>query len=68
MSSVTHPLVTIGIPTYNRGDGYLREALESALAQTYENLEIVVSDNCSTDNTGEVVEAYDDPRVSYFRQ
>ena len=62
------PLVTIGIPTYNRANGYLREALESALAQSYPNLEIVVSDNGSTDNTESVVRSYADPRVRYFRQ
>lgn len=62
------PLVTIGIPTYNRANGYLPEALESALAQTYPNLEIVVSDNGSTDNTESLVRGYADPRIRYFRQ
>jgi glycosyltransferase involved in cell wall biosynthesis len=62
------PLVTIGISTYNRADGYLREALGSALAQTYPNLEIVVSDNCSTDRTEELVQGFADPRIRYFRQ
>lgn len=60
-----HPLVTIGIPTYNRADGHLRQALESALAQQYEPLEIIVSDNCSTDNTAELVKSYGDPRIRY---
>lgn len=64
---MTVPLVTIGIPTYNRAKGYLREALESALAQTYPHIEIVVADNCSTDGTGAVVASYADPRVRYFR-
>lgn len=64
---MTSPLVTIGIPTYNRGHGYMREALESALAQTYPNLEIIVADNCSSDGTGEVVASYADPRIRYFR-
>ncbi len=62
------PLVTIGIPTYNRANGYLREALECALAQTYPNIEIVVSDNASPDNTEAVVRSYTDPRIRYFRQ
>jgi glycosyltransferase involved in cell wall biosynthesis len=66
MSSL--PLVTIGIPTYNRAATYLREAVECALAQTYPNIEIVVSDNASPDNTEEVVHSYADPRVRYFRQ
>ena len=64
----TFPLVTIGIPTYNRANGYLKEALGCALAQTYPNIEIVVSDNASTDNTEEVVRSYADPRIRYFRQ
>jgi glycosyltransferase involved in cell wall biosynthesis len=67
MTSASAPLVTIGIPTYNRANGYLREALESALAQTYPNVEIVIADNCSPDNTREVVERYADPRIRYFR-
>lgn len=60
-------LVTIGIPTYNRADGFLRHTLESVMAQTYKNLEIIVSDNCSQDNTEEVVKKYDDSRVKYIR-
>jgi glycosyltransferase involved in cell wall biosynthesis len=65
---MTYPLVTIGIPTYNRAAGYLRDALESALAQDYPNLEIVVSDNGSTDDTEAYVAGLADPRVRYFKQ
>lgn len=61
------PLVTVAISTYNRADGYLREAMASALAQTYQPLEIVVVDNASTDRTGDVVEAMADDRVRYVR-
>ncbi|HEX7003938.1 MAG TPA: glycosyltransferase [Trueperaceae bacterium] len=61
------PLVTIGMPTYNRAGGYLRQALDSALAQTYPNCEIVVSDNCSTDRTPELVRARASDRLRYFR-
>lgn len=60
--------VTIGIPTYNRADRFLRSALECALAQTWEDLEIIVSDNCSTDNTADIVASYSDPRLRYVRQ
>lgn len=67
MSDDNYPLVTIAIPTYNRADGYLAEALESALAQTYDHLEILVSDNCSTDGTPDLVQSYDDPRIRYVR-
>ena len=68
MSHNGAPLVTIAIPTYNRADGYLSEALESALAQSYSPIEILVSDNCSTDGTDELVRSYDDPRIRYVKQ
>lgn len=68
MSDFTTPLVSIGIPTYNRADSYLGYALRSAVNQTYKNIEIIVSDNCSPDNTESVVRAFDDPRVRYYRQ
>ena len=61
------PLVTIGIPTFNRADAMLGAALERALAQTHERLEIVVADNCSDDRTPELVAGYDDPRIRYVR-
>lgn len=62
------PLVTIAIPTYNRASTYLRPCLESALAQTYPNLEIVVADNGSSDETPTVVRSYSDSRIRYYRQ
>jgi glycosyltransferase involved in cell wall biosynthesis len=65
---MSKPLVTIAIPTYNRADKYLRDALQCALNQTYEPIEILVSDNCSTDNTPELVQSYKDSRIKYFRQ
>ena len=49
----THPLVSIGVLTYNSSK-YIVEALESAKDQTYANIELIVSDDCSTDNTVEV--------------
>jgi glycosyltransferase involved in cell wall biosynthesis len=66
-STGDRPLVTIAIPTYNRADKTLADTLRSALAQTYPNTEVLVSDNCSTDNTEAVVRAID-PRVRYVRQ
>ena len=68
MSKNKFPLVTIGIPTFNRADRYLKEALESAIKQTYPNLEIVVSDNCSSDDTETIIKAFKDPRIRYFKQ
>ena len=51
------PLVSIGLPTYN-GERYIREALDSLVAQDYPNLEILVLDNASTDGTLAIVEEY----------
>jgi len=65
---MSDPFITIAIPTYNRADKYLKETLECALNQTYSNTEILVSDNCSTDNTEEVVRSFDDPRLVYYKQ
>ena len=66
-TSVKEPLVTIAIPTYNSADRYLPLAIRSALAQTYENLDIIVSDNGSIDNTSDVVAGFGDPRIRYIR-
>lgn len=51
------PTVTIAIPTYNRAH-FLIQAIESALAQDYDKIEVVVSDNGSTDDTPEIVKRY----------
>jgi glycosyltransferase involved in cell wall biosynthesis len=62
------PLVSLGIPTYN-SEGVIRDALDALLAQTYDNLELVISDNGSTDRTGEICQEYatKDRRVKYYR-
>jgi glycosyltransferase involved in cell wall biosynthesis len=61
------PLVTIAIPTFNRAP-LLKRCIESALTQTYEHFEILVSDNASSDNTDEIVCSFDDPRLRVIRQ
>lgn len=62
------PRVVIGIPTYNRAQS-LRRAVESALAQDYSNLVVLISDNASTDETPQVCEALSsvDSRVTVVR-
>ncbi|WP_158283838.1 glycosyltransferase [Halorubrum sp. PV6] len=60
------PTVSIVIPTYNRSSVLMR-AIDSVLAQTYENFEIVVVDDCSTDDTVEALEEYDDDRIRYIQ-
>ena len=59
-------LVSIGIPTYNKSN-YLKEAIQSVLNQTYQNYEIVIVDDCSTDNTKEIVESFKDKRIQYYK-
>jgi glycosyltransferase involved in cell wall biosynthesis len=60
------PLVSILIPTFNRAD-YLGEAIDSALAQTYQNIEIIVHDDASTDGTPELLKKYSDKRLKIIR-
>jgi glycosyltransferase involved in cell wall biosynthesis len=62
------PLVSIAIPTFNRANGYLKQALQASIQQKYPEIEIIVSDNCSNDNTEEVVRGFEDPRIRYIRQ
>jgi glycosyltransferase involved in cell wall biosynthesis len=66
LDAAAMPRVTIFIPTYNRAR-WLGRSIESALAQTYPDFTLVVSDNASTDETRDVVAAFDDPRLSYVR-
>ena len=53
------PLVSVLITSYNR-EWYIEEAINSVLAQTYKNFEIVIVDNCSTDGTRDIIERYKD--------
>ncbi len=61
--------VAIGMPVWN-GEAFVSEAIESILAQTYGDLELVISDNASTDATAEICRAYakQDKRIRYVRQ
>ncbi len=61
------PRISICIPTYNYGR-FIGDSLASALNQTLRDLEVVVVDNCSTDDTAEFVERFakTDPRVRYY--
>lgn len=68
MATARKPLVSLGIPVYN-GEAFLASALDALRAQTYEHLELVISDNASTDRTQEICLAYAarDPRIKYHR-
>ncbi|MSP43449.1 MAG: glycosyltransferase family 2 protein [Alphaproteobacteria bacterium] len=65
----TRPVISIGMPVYN-GGAHLAEALESLLAQTFRNFEIILSDNCSTDATPGIIADYAarDGRIHAVRQ
>jgi len=63
------PLVTVGIPVYN-DEKYVAIAIEDILRQTHQNLEIIISDNHSTDATEDICRSYAarDSRIRYIRQ
>ena len=54
-----HPLVTIYITNYNYGN-FIKEAIDSVLNQTFKNLELIIIDDGSTDNSKEIIEKYKD--------
>ena len=60
--------VSIGLPVYN-GENFLTEALNSILAQTFKDFELIISDNASTDKTKEICQEYEakDARIRYYR-
>ena len=60
------PLVSVVIPTYNRADLIMR-AINSVRSQSYSNIEIIAIDDCSPDNTAEVVQGIKDDRLTYYR-
>jgi len=62
------PRVSIGLPVYN-GENFLKEALDSILNQTFEDFELIISDNASTDRTEEICREYlaKDSRIRYYR-
>lgn len=60
------PLVTIAIPVF-RGARYIRMAIDSVLAQTFKDFELLIVDNCSDDETVSIVFSYSDPRIVLIR-
>jgi glycosyltransferase involved in cell wall biosynthesis len=65
---IQRPLVSICVPTYNYGR-FLSDCIESVLAQTFTDWELFVCDDCSTDDTAEIVEEFAkaDPRITFIR-
>ncbi len=61
------PLISVIIPAYNH-ERFIAAAVDSVLQQTVSDLELIVVDDGSTDQTGNIVKAYKDPRLSYYYQ
>ena len=65
--SMDNPLVSVIMPAYNAAD-YIAGAIESVLIQNYRNFEFIVINDGSTDNTDDIVLAFKDEKIRYFRQ
>lgn len=63
---MSNELVSIITPSYNTG-AYIAETIKSVIAQTYTNWEMIIVDDCSTDNTDIVVAQFADPRIKYLK-
>jgi glycosyltransferase involved in cell wall biosynthesis len=63
---MNNPLISIIIPTYNRA-WCINRAIDSCLAQTYKNFEIVITDDGSDDNTSEIIKEYNNDNIRYFQ-
>jgi glycosyltransferase involved in cell wall biosynthesis len=68
LMATTNPLVSIGLPVFN-GQRYIQEAIDSILAQTFTDFELIICDNASTDETGAICRQYaeKDARIRYHR-
>lgn len=66
--NIDSPLVSIGLPVYN-GEKYISESIESIINQTFEDFELIISDNSSIDRTEEICREFSDqdPRIRYYR-
>ncbi|HEV7782240.1 MAG TPA: glycosyltransferase, partial [Chitinophagaceae bacterium] len=61
----SYPLITVVIPTYNRAS-LIKKAIGSVLVQTHTNLELIIADDGSADDTKEVVSSVNDPRIKWI--
>ena len=65
-TNTKQPLVSVIMPTYNHAR-FIGEAIDSVLNQTYKNLELIIIDNYSEDNTEKIVSSYKDDRIKYLK-
>ena len=63
-TNTKQPFVSVIMPTYNHAQ-FIGEAIDSVLNQTYKNLELIIIDNYSEDNTEKIVASYKDDRIKY---
>lgn len=59
-------LVSIIMPSWNTGN-FITESIQSVIEQTYKNWELLIVDDCSTDNTDDIVASFNDNRIKYFK-
>lgn len=60
------PIISVVLPVYN-GEKYLKEAIDSILQQTYADFELIIINDGSTDQTENIIESYQDPRINYLK-
>ena len=61
-----YPLISVYVPTYNRGQLLVDRAVKSVLEQTYKNFEFIIIGDCCTDNTADLISQIDDPRLRFY--
>ncbi len=59
-------LVSVILPVYN-GEQYLKESVESILNQTYRKIELIIINDCSSDNSDEIIKSFEDERINYHK-
>lgn len=67
MQSIESNVVSIILPAYNTREDFLRDAIDSVVAQTYQHWELLVIDDSTTDPVEKIVKSYNDDRIKYFR-
>jgi glycosyltransferase involved in cell wall biosynthesis len=61
------PQISIVMPTYNRANSFLKNAVQSVLTQTYKNFELIIVDDASIDNTFKLINSFNDKRIVYYK-